>query len=102
MSVTCTCTSDNRHVTMTVVDRFDFALHQIFRECYRDITVPGTVFTLDLQRASYMDSSALGMILLLKDHAEALGGRLVVRKPNDVVRKILEIARFERFITIEE
>ena len=48
-----------------------------------------------------MDSSALGMILLLKDHAQSVGGKLVIRKPNATVNKILEIAQFHRLMTIE-
>lgn len=48
-----------------------------------------------------MDSSALGMILLLKDHAEKYSGKVIIRKPNEAVNKILEIAQFHRLLTIE-
>ncbi len=49
-----------------------------------------------------MDSSALGMILLLKDHADNLGGQVIIKKPSDTVNKILEIAQFHRLVTIEK
>ena len=91
--------SNRDHVSIS--DRFDFSLHQEFRASYRDVNDGGTQFELDLRNASYMDSSALGMILLLKDHAEALGGALIIRKPNEAIRKILDIAKFDRFVTIE-
>ena len=48
-----------------------------------------------------MDSSALGMILLLKDHAEKSANKIVIQKPNETVNKILEIAQFHRLLTIE-
>lgn len=101
MSISSTLAADGRNVTIAISDRFDFSLHQEFRACYRDIQAGGTQFALDLRNANYMDSSALGMILLLKDHAEALGGDLVILKPNDAIRKILDIAKFDRFVTIE-
>lgn len=102
MSISSTKANDGRNITITISDRFDFSLHQDFRESYRDVQVNGVRFALDLREANYMDSSALGMILLLKDHAEALGGELVIRRPNEAIRKILDIAKFNRFVTIEE
>jgi len=102
MSISRNTTSDNRSVTISISDRFDFSLHQDFRDSYRDMKEGGTRFALDLRNACYMDSSALGMILLLKDHAESIGGELVIQKPNEVIRKILDIAKFDRFVTIEE
>ena len=41
-------------------------LHQSFRDAYRNVDVPGTIFKVDLSKATYMDSSALGMILAAK------------------------------------
>lgn len=86
---------------IVVTERFDFSLHQEFRESYRHALEPGTKFWLDLKGADYMDSSALGMILLLKDHADTLGGELIIWKPNEEIRRILDIAKFERFVSIE-
>ena len=48
-----------------------------------------------------MDSSALGMILLLKDHAENLSAEVIIEKPSETVFKILQIAQFHRLLTIE-
>ena len=95
--------SDNkRDITISIQDRFDFSLHQKFRESYVNAEQAGTVFKLDLSKATYMDSSALGMILLLKDHAEKLSGKVIISKPNASVAKILEIAQFHRLMTIEK
>lgn len=92
---------DSKQVSIAVEDRFDFSVHQTFREAYIDSDNPGTEFVLDLSSTTYMDSSALGMILLLKDHVEKISGKLVISKPNDSVNKILEIAQFHRLMTIE-
>lgn len=96
-------TSDSgKDVTIAIEDRFDFSLHQLFRDSYADSNVSGTKFTLDLSKTSYMDSSALGMILLLKDHAEKISGSVTISKPSEPVAKILEIAQFNRLLKIEK
>ncbi|NMP31382.1 STAS domain-containing protein [Thalassotalea sp. M1531] len=91
-----------RDLTIAIDDRFDFSLHQLFRDSYSGAEETGTVFTLDLSKTSYMDSSALGMILLLKDHAEKVSGKVIIKNPSDSVAKILEIAQFHRLMTIEK
>ncbi|WP_027856648.1 STAS domain-containing protein [Marinobacterium jannaschii] len=102
MPITSSVASDGRSVNIVVSDRFDYSLHQGFRDSYRGVDQAGARFTVDLSKAQYMDSSALGMILLLKEHAEKIGGEVVLRKPNEAVRKILDIAKFGRFIDIED
>jgi len=37
----------------------------------------------------------------MKDHADGFGGKIVISKPNDNVYKILEIAQFNKLMTIE-
>ncbi len=101
MPVSSNVASDGRTVKITVSDRFDYSLHQGFRDSYREIQQTGSKFIVDLSRAQYMDSSALGMVLLLKEHADKLGGKVEIHRPNDAVRKILDIAKFDRFIHIE-
>ncbi len=93
--------ADKKNVSIIVENHFDFSLHQKFRDAYAECNNTGTVFSLELAKTTYMDSSALGMILLLKDHAEKVGGSVVIKKPNETVFKILEIAQFHRLMTIE-
>ncbi|MEW6991741.1 STAS domain-containing protein [Colwelliaceae bacterium 6441] len=91
----------DKKLTISIEDRFDFSVHQHFRDAYVDCTTPESEFIIDLSKTSYMDSSALGMILLLKDHVEKISGKLKIVKPNEAVNKILEIAQFHRLMTIE-
>jgi len=93
--------NESGDVSIVIDERFDFSQHQSFREAYADCNTSGTNFVLELAKTTYMDSSALGMILLLKDHAEKLSGKVTIRKPSEAVNKILEIAQFHRLLTIE-
>jgi HptB-dependent secretion and biofilm anti anti-sigma factor len=49
----------------------------------------------------YLDSSALGMLLMLRERIEAVGKSLKLCKPSNSVAQILEIANFTRLFTIE-
>ncbi len=101
MSVQRFISEDNKKVTIVITDRFDFSLHQCFKNAYFDCVEQGTCFILELSETGYMDSSALGMILLLKEHVEKISGSLILSKPNEDVKKILEIAQFHRLMPIE-
>jgi len=102
MSIKQQVSESNNQVIIAIENNFDFSLHQRFREAYSHCNTPKTDFILDLSHTEYMDSSALGMILLLKDHADNLGGQVIIKKPSDTVNKILEIAQFHRLVTIEK
>lgn len=101
MTVKKYVSEDNKEVSLAIEGKFDFSLHQLFRDAYVSCEEIGVLYTLELSNTSYMDSSALGMILLLKDHADKHKSRVVINKPNQVVNKILEIAQFHRLFTIE-
>lgn len=101
MTVSSKFSGDGKQLVITIDERFDFSLHQQFRDIYNSVTTPDLTYTLDLSQTEYMDSSALGMILLLKDHVQLYAGQLIISRPSDTVRKILEIAQFQRLMTIE-
>ncbi|WP_415894795.1 STAS domain-containing protein [Neptuniibacter sp. PT34_22] len=101
MAISVQNAGDNKTINIVVSQQFDYSLHQSFRDAYRNVDAPGTIFKVDLSKATYMDSSALGMILLLKEHAEKKGGKVIISRPNESVHKILTIANFDQFVTIE-
>jgi len=100
MAIVSTAKNNTKDVVITVSDRFDFSQYKVFRDSYCDCNLAGTEFRLDLSRANYMDSSALGMLLLLKEHADKIKGKIVIERPNDSINKILEIAQFHHLMEI--
>lgn len=101
MSITTNISDDGESVVIKIVDKFDFSLHQQFKEAYSD-SDNVKKFILDLSETTYMDSSALGMILLLKDYTEHLKAEIIVSKPSENAFKILQIAQFHRLLVIEQ
>ena len=63
MSVITEVSEDGQRLTISIRGRFDFAKHQEFRKSYEDRELSAVV--VDLKDATYLDSSALGMLLLL-------------------------------------
>lgn len=100
MPIVSAKSTDSTQVLITVSERFDFSQYKLFRESYCECNNSGTQFRLDLSNANYMDSSALGMLLLLKEHADNIKGKIIIERPNDSINKVLEIAQFHHLMEI--
>ena len=55
---------------------------------------------MDLKEATYLDSSALGMLLLLRDHAGGDNSDVRVVNSSTDVRKVLAISNFDKLFDI--
>ena len=99
MSVESEVSLDGKKLTIAIKGRLDFGSHQSFRDSYeRFYKVPET-YVVDLKEATYLDSSALGMLLLLRDHAGDDADVRVINSNSDV-RKILAISNFDKLFDI--
>ena len=94
MSITSSVSGDGRVVTISVAGRFDFAVHQQFMLAYKEYPRGEKCFVVDLEKAEYMDSSALGMLLQLRDHGQQ-ADRVELINGNPGIREILHIANFD-------
>jgi len=101
MSVSQEVSNDGKKVLINISGRFDYKVSQEFRDTYRQ--VPGqedVAYYVNLSEATYMDSSALGMLLLLREHAKCRGGSVFIDRPGEQVNSILKVANFEQLFTI--
>jgi anti-anti-sigma factor len=82
--------------------RFDFNDHRTFKAAYEPVLQQAGVVALefDLAGIEYVDSSALGMLMLLRERSQAAGKKVILSRPNQVVRQILDIANFDKLFTI--
>lgn len=101
MSVLSSGSSDGKELTIRIKGRFDFSTHQDFRQAYESAPASSSSFVVDLREATYLDSSALGMLLLLRDHAGGDGSRVQIVNCNSDVKKILAISNFEQLFSIQ-
>ena len=88
--------------TISMNGRFDFSAHRSFKEAYDSLLHQKDIASLEINLADvvYMDSSALGMLLLLHERAQAEGKEVVLCRPNSNVMQILDIANFGKLFTI--
>jgi HptB-dependent secretion and biofilm anti anti-sigma factor len=82
-------------LVIRVSGRFDYSAQQDFRALTR-VCRPASI----LAEASYLDSSALGMLLLLRDSRRRRQRRRGIVNGSRDVRKILAISNFEQLFTI--
>ncbi|MGS7251972.1 STAS domain-containing protein [Pseudomonas sp. SK] len=100
MAVETDFSQDGKKLTIKIKGRFDFGKHQEFRDAYeRQPNWPDSV-VIDLKETTYLDSSALGMLLLLRDHVGGDDPDIRVVNASSDVRKILAISNFEKLFDI--
>jgi anti-anti-sigma factor len=100
MAISSNLTDGGDELTITVSGRFDFSSHQEFRDSYEELSGAPARYRIDMREASYLDSSALGMLLLLRDFAGGDQAVVEICNCNADVRKILSISNFEQLFTI--
>lgn len=92
----------DKKANLSIQGRFDFSIHRDFREKYESILgAPGiSELDVDLRDVNYIDSSALGMLLLLREKAAAKHINMNLTNTQGSVRQVLEVANFGRLFNI--
>lgn len=102
MAVTSALSMDKQTVEIDIRGHFDFSVQKDFREAYKDQTSAGIKFSVNLSQVDYMDSAALGMLMVLKKHADAQSGQVILKSPAAPISKILLTSKFDKLFSIEE
>jgi HptB-dependent secretion and biofilm anti anti-sigma factor len=87
-------------LTLQLGERFDFTIHRVFHDaCLGDVPAARS-YVLDLEQVTMMDSSALGMLMLLREHAGGERAEIRIVNANAQLRNTLRIAGFEKLFTV--
>ncbi len=100
MAISITESENGTEVTLHISGRFDFSLHQSFMDAYQSYPQGEKKFVVDLAETEYMDSSAMGMLLQLREHASKEQGNISLINANESVGKILQIANFDKLFDV--
>lgn len=95
--------SDNGSIlTITIEGRFDASSLDEFRRAYEDVD-SNTLqkYIVDLRDTIHLDSSALGMLLVLRDFAGGDKANITIDNCSPEVKKIFAISSFEQLFTIQ-
>ena len=99
MAITSTVSGNT--VKISISGRFDFSCHKDFRDAYRD-TPSGSdnEYIIDMSATEYVDSSALGMLLLLREHAGSDQSNVTLKNCRADVKDILIVSNFDKLFII--
>lgn len=83
--------------------RFDFNSHREFRSASEMATKAEGVneIEVDMKDVDYLDSSALGMLLLLREKTNIVNRKLALSNCKGMVQQVLEVANFGKLFTIK-
>ncbi len=83
-------------MTISISGRFDFNILQEFRDSYSELAGSDSSFAVDLSQTEYIDSSALGMLLNMKNHLGSEDCAIEIRNCQPNLMKIFSIAHFDK------
>ena len=98
MSIHIDKNNEKKELRINVSGNFDFSIHPEFRSAYQELDKSYKVI-VDLRNTEYMDSAALGMLLLLDD--EFKNHRIKIVNCNDFIKQVFQVAHFEKKFDIE-
>jgi anti-anti-sigma factor len=100
MPINARVNEDGSEVTIAISGQFNFSVYQDFREAGRRAGEEPRRFVIDLRGTDYMDSSALGMLLLLRERNGGDRADIRILNCNPEIRKVFAIANFDRLFQI--
>ena len=82
--------------------RFDFSCHREFRSAFDAALADPAASGIDIDfgGVDYLDSSALGMLLLVRERAQAAHRPLRLMNAKGVVADVLKVANFGKIFTM--
>jgi len=101
MSISTNIQEDQSIVTIAISGIFDFDLHDEFRKA---VTATKDYshfkFIVDMGAVQDMDSSALGMLLLLRESVQGDPSRIELVKCQPDIKEMLLMANFDDMFTV--
>jgi anti-anti-sigma factor len=96
MPVTSMVSEDGKTITIKIGGRFDFAVQNEFRNGYCNAKPEDHIkFIIDMSGANYMDSSALGMLLMMREFLGGNDADISIINCSQDIRNILTVANFQ-------
>lgn len=84
--------------------QFNFQVHRAFKDAYAALLENAAIkeIEVEMSKLDYIDSSALGMLMLLNERAKAADKSIALLNPSGVVMQVLEVANFGRIFNIKQ
>ncbi|MBF0528244.1 MAG: STAS domain-containing protein [Deltaproteobacteria bacterium] len=100
MAIKKTLSVDGNEMTIKPAGRFDVNLYAEFSMIYQGQMDSVSKYIIDMSEVEFIDSSALGMMLMLREQAGGDEADIQIVSCSPAVKKILTTAKFERLFKI--
>jgi len=96
VTITASISENEKKMIVVLGDRFDFSCHGEFRDTYRSADPSQLEITIDFKNTEYIDSAALGMLLVLRERAGGDQAKITLKSCRSSVQQIMDITRFDK------
>ncbi len=101
MTIAITLDEKNKFVMVSIAGRFDYSLHEEFKNVLDHTKSNHYIkFVIDLGQVDEIDSSAIGMILLLKDMAGGKQSNVELKHIRPSIKEELEVAQIYKLVKV--
>ena len=100
-NVTTEWLADSKSFVLHISGDFTSEISHHFRNAYQAIKHTPNKYILNMKDTTYIDSTALGMILELREHAHNRKASIHITNMNDVVLDIFKVLNFHKLIKPE-
>jgi len=88
-------------LTIVVHGCFNYSVHKEFRNSFERAPTQPASYVVDMNSTTSLDSSALGMLLLLREYAGGDQSDIKITHCNSDVKKTLMISNFDQLFSVE-
>ncbi|QCU90321.1 STAS domain-containing protein [Thiomicrorhabdus sediminis] len=88
-------------LTIHLASSFEVSQYEEFKRLCAEYYEPENRFVIDFKKTLYMDSSALGMLLLLREQTGGDRSKVKLININDTVYRILQVAQFNKLFSMQ-
>ena len=92
---------ENSSLTITLEGEINNMASPEFEKAYLDHRENVREVVIDMEKASYLTSAALRVILFIQQEMDDLGGSLKVCRVNDEIMEVFNFTGFSGFLTIQ-
>jgi anti-anti-sigma factor len=88
-------------VIYSLVGKFTFSDHANFRKVIDSVKDSNyKSVTLDIENLDFVDSAALGLLLVIREETEKAGLSLSIKNPTGQVKKMFDLSNFNTLFNI--
>ena len=88
-------------IVLDLEGRFDFAARKSFKDMVERIQKDGcTHIIINMERVSFVDSSALGLLVITSQNLKCKQAMLSIVNPQPYVRQVLDLANVPKMVQV--